>query len=831
MTIASDQQPETRVIAENIPTMMKDMPRWTCWRSVPNPDGRKPLKVPVNPRTGGNASSTSPETWSTFEEAWTMLERTPDLAGLMFALGEDVGIVGIDLDGCIYREEHEREDSLTTKATALVDEFNTYTEISPSGTGLKMFCLGKKPGHRCRKKEVCGGVELELYAKNRFFTVTGRRLDWTSHDVNLRQVELDGLYSELFPAKPAPQRARPAEGFAGEDAELVALAREAGNGSKFSRLYDKGDTRGYSDDKSAADLALVSLIAFWTGPDHDRIDRIFRGSALYREKWEREDYRRGTIQAALDDMTQFYGQRQARVTSAGSELPEIELGPDEHRVIDEVVQALASEPDLFQRGGALVRVVEVAEGTCGRPTISPVELATLRELITRNVALLKYDKKTQDLVPAHPPGWLVTGVHARGCWPGVRTLTAIAPAPVLRRDGSVVQTPGYDAGTGVLYAPNSEFPVIPDGANLDDASGAMERLLDLIRDFPFASEAHKAAWLAGLLTVVARHAFTGNAPIFLIDANTRGAGKTLLVQVAAHIALGHDVPVSTYSHDAVEMRKAITTMVMSGEQMVLLDNLAGAFGNDAIDRAVTSPRWRDRVLGGNMQVNLPMTTVIWSTGNNVTVHADTTRRTIHIRLDSPLERPEDRSNFAHRDLLAFVAKHRPSLYVDVVTILAAFVRAGCPLPDDLRALGSFEDWSRVVRGAVMWVGLPDPCSTRDGLEVVADAEKEMLTDLLEAIELYDPTGKGIVLATVMSELYPALGTPSSDPASVALRAAIEAATNCQSGKTPVTRQVGSRFKRFRDRVVGGRKLASVPGEKRAGGVVWRVVQQEVGGGE
>lgn len=813
--------PDPRVLIENIPPSIKAIDRWVVWRSVPDEDGGKPKKIPINPKTGQAASVSDHTTWTTFEEAFGYLRGNPDLAGLMFVLCECSRIVGIDLDNCVGEDL-----KVSKEATELIAEFDTYTEASPSGTGFKMLLWGEKPGSACRKKNVFGCSEIEIYEHARFWAITGNVVSGVSSDLEPRQEELEDLYAALFPPKPEPPSTNPGGGFSGDDNALLQKARDAANGGKFTRLYDAGDISEYGGDDSAADLALVSMLAFWTGPDPDRIDRLFRGSALMREKWDREDYRERTISTALDGMTEFFGQSPPRVSASGTPLPEVELGPDEYRVIDQVVESLAADQEVYQRGGVLVRVVHVTEGKSSRSVIVPLEPPTLREVITRNVVLLKFDKKAQDFVPAHPPGWLVTGVHARGTWPGIRTLAAIASAPVLRADGSVVQMPGYDAQTQVLYEPNVEFPVIPDEANLDDASAAMERLLDLVRDFPFASDAHRAAWLAGLLTLVARHAFIGNAPIFLIDANIRGAGKTLLVQVAGWIALGHDVPVSTYSHDPVEMRKALTTMVMAAEPMVLLDNLAGVFGNDAIDRAATSPRWRDRILGGNTQVNLPMTTVIWATGNNITLQADTTRRVIHIRLDSPLERPEDRANFVHRDLLAYVAKHRQSLYVDVVTILAAFVRAGCPLPDDLRALGSFENWSRVVRGAVIWVGLSDPCSTRDGLEVAADAEKEILTDLLDAMERYDPLGNGVVLATLMADLYPALGSPPADAASVAMRTAIETATNCPAGKPPAARQVGSRFKRLRDRVVGGRKLTSRPGEKRVGGVVWRVVKQD-----
>lgn len=828
-------EPDRRVMVDQIPESLRSMPRWVCWKYMPNPKGGKDKKLPIHPISGEAADSTDPKTWTTFEDAASALEGRQDLAGLMFALGPDVGVMGIDLDQCI-----DAAGTFTPEAKTLIETFDTYTEVSPSGTGVKIFLLGKKPGKDCRKKNVHGCHEIEIYEGKRFFTVTGRRLHEVSPEVEDRQVELDDLHAELFPPKSnhprkgnAGGRGSMGQGFTGEDGDLLDKARSAANGGVFTRLYDAGDTSAHDGDDSAADLALVSMLAFWAGPDADRIDRLFRGSGLMREKWDERrgqgTYGRQTIEKALEGKTDFYGGGTARVSATGAPLPDVELGPDEHRVIDEVVAAMAGDPDLYQRGGQLVRVIWVADGTDGHPTLREVEPPTLREFITRNVCLLKPDKKG-DWIPAHPPGWLVTGVQSRGEWPGVRTLTAISRSPVLRPDGSVVQIPGYDERTHVLYLPGGEFPIIHDDANLDDALDAMERILEVVRDFPFASAEHRSAWLAGLLTLAARHAFIGNAPMFLIDANVRGAGKTLLAQVAGRIALGCDVPVSTYSHEPGEMRKAFTAMVIAAEPMVLLDNLSGSFGNDVIDRAVTSQRWCDRVLSTNTQVDLPMTTVIWATGNNVTVQGDTTRRIVHIRLDSTLERPEDRGDFVHKDILAHVAQHRASLYADAITILAAFKRAGCPLPSDLRPFGSFEGWSRLVRGAVIWLGLPDPCSTRDGLEVAADTEKELLLDLLDALDAHDPNGEGVVVATLMTELYPGLNPPS-DATSVALRVAIEAVTNCLPGKVPTARQVGSRFKRLRDRVVGGRKLTSRPGEKRSGGVVWRVVWQEGSDGQ
>jgi hypothetical protein len=551
-----------------------------------------------------------------------------------------------------------------------------------------------------------------------------------------------------------------------------------------------------------------------------------------REKWDRDDYRRMTIDKALEGMTEFYSPRQIHLRDDGTELPKIVLDVDEHRVIREVIDALAADPDLYQRGGQLARVIWIADSTSPRPVIRPVEPPTLREAVTRNCMLGGWKETDEEwvFIACHPPPWTVAGIHARGDWPGIRTLSGIRRAPVLRPDGSIHQTPGWDEATGVLYLPGEQFPHISADIDINDASASIEALLELVAEFPFASAAHRSAFIAALLTMVARHAFVGNTPLFLVDANTRGAGKTLLAQVAGHIALGYDLPVATYAHDPTEMRKVITTMTLAGEPVVLLDNLNGIVGNEALDRALTGGRWWDRVLGVNKQVDLPMTTTLIATGNNIIIAADTARRTIHIRLETNLERPEDRSGFRCRDLLGHVRAHRAALYMHAITIVAAYLRAGCP-DVGLRPMGSFEGWSRVIRGAVVWLGYPDPFDTREDLELVADTGKESIAMLLEALALYDPEDKGIVVAEMLASVYAGgLTTLGHDAAVVALRTAIE--NLCPNGgKPPVARQVSAKFKAYRRRVVNGQMLDFDPSKKRSSGHVWRVVKAAKRGGE
>lgn len=506
----------------------------------------------------------------------------------------------------------------------------------------------------------------------------------------------------------------------------------------------------------------------------------------------------------------------------------IVIDSDEHRVVNETLDALQQDETIFQRGGALVRVVREHSSNAavrcadGAATITLLPQATLRERMTRYIDFTQFAQRKETVVElaVHPPTWLVAAVDSRGEYPGIRPLTAVSDVPVLRPDGTLCQEPGYDERTRVLYEPSEEFPHVPTDAGHDDAREALQELLEVVCDFQFESDDHKAAWVAALLTPLARFAFDGPAPLFLIDANVRGAGKGLLAQTIGQIVLGREMPVSSYAHDPEEMRKKITTIAIAGDRLVHLDNLEGAFGNDTLDRALTSTRWKDRVLGRNEQVDLPLVAVWYGTGNNVSVAADTTRRIIHIRLDVLEERPEDRSGFVHPELLTWVRSQRQRLLMRALTILVAYVNTERPT-HDLTPFGSFEGWSRLVREAVVWLGLPDPCNTRTRLVESADATADSLAQLMDAWATYDPHGEGVVVAHLLARLYSREGQLTDD-ASVVMRAALENLVGCPPGKTPTARQVGNKLRHHRRRVLGDRYLDINPKEQSRQGAVWRL---------
>lgn len=271
--------------ADQFPPDLFDYPNFVAWRVETR--GGKPTKVPVNPRTGRLALTNLASTWATFEEALPFARREGLGIGFVFSAADP--FAGIDLDDCI--EEEAR--LVKPWAWEIICALASYTEVSPSGLGAKIIVRATLPGGRRG-----WGKGHGMYDRCRFFTLTGTRFPSLPPTVEPRQSEIAALHAKLFPPPPPAQPgAAPIPIRNWSDAEIVQKAMSVANGVKFSRLW-LGDRGGYNSD-SEADAALCSMLAFWTGPDTDRIDQLFRSSQLYRDKWERASYRDKTITLAL----------------------------------------------------------------------------------------------------------------------------------------------------------------------------------------------------------------------------------------------------------------------------------------------------------------------------------------------------------------------------------------------------------------------------------------------------------------------------------------------------------------------------------------------------
>jgi putative DNA primase/helicase len=333
---------------------IRDLKQWVCWRYEER-DG-KPTKVPYGPLTREKADSTDPETWASYEEAVSS-HREHGYDGIGFVFTPEDELCGIDLDGCLDPETGEIEGW----AQDIIEELDSYAEISPRGTGVHVLVRGTLPPGRNRKGQ------FEAYDRARYFTVTGRHLAGTPRSIEGRQDQLERVLQRVF-GEPVSTNGHKtvAPEFASQlsDEEIIEKASTAANGEKFRRLL-AGDSSDYSS-PSEADQAFCSSVAFWTGPDPGQIDRLFRQSGLYREKWERRDYRERTIARALDGRTEFYrrGQTVKLKSPNGSDntnytdntisaklpdappFPVDAMPPPCRRFVHEAAESIGCQPDL-----------------------------------------------------------------------------------------------------------------------------------------------------------------------------------------------------------------------------------------------------------------------------------------------------------------------------------------------------------------------------------------------------------------------------------------------------------------------------------------------------
>jgi hypothetical protein len=521
-----------------------------------------------------------------------------------------------------------------------------------------------------------------------------------------------------------------------------------------------------------------------------------------------------------------------RVEQASARKPRIMLGPDEDRVADEAVVALARHPGVYQRGGALVYVVADQSPLRGvtRPAgasrIAPLPLPTLREYLS-GAAIFTTEGEDGPRV-VHVPTTCVQAVAARGQWKGLRALEGIVDCPMLRPDGSVITEPGYDPATGVIYTPSQNYPAVPEKPSLADARAAISLLADLFCDFPFRTPAHASAAIAALMTPLAVYAFAGPKPLFLFDANTAGAGKGKCVGIISEVVAGRPIAVMAPVEDDAEQRKRITALAIEGATLVLIDNIVGSLGGPSMDAALTATEWSDRILGSSTTVKLPLAITWYATGNNVSLIGDMQRRVLHVRLESPEANPEDRTGFRHEDVEGYARAHRAQLVVAALTVLRAFILAGRPR-HGLSPWGSFSGWSGLIRGAIVWAGLADPAETRQELRAEADFTAGALRGLIAGWpEVARRYGGHCTAAQALRELdrddRDAFGS-QRPVAYAALREALAELIATAPGKLPSTRQLGGALRMYKGRVVrcgdGATRALSLV-KKGEDGAVWCV---------
>ena len=269
-------------VFSSVPTEISSLHQWVCWRYTPvdSLGHKRWAKLPISPISGRPARSNDRNTWDHFPKAVEVCNRGGlDGIGFMFAASDPY--VGVDLDNC----RDPKTGRVNNWARECIRRLNTYTEVSPSGTGLKCIAIGTLPPGRRRSGNI------EIYETGRYFAITGHVVNGFGQ-ITPRPTELTELHRSLLGSPSASSASTPttvspksSPPLPVPDEEILSRARHARNGQKFQRLWN-GCLADAQDDHSVADLILCRILAFWCGPRPELIDRLFRCSRLHRPKWD-----------------------------------------------------------------------------------------------------------------------------------------------------------------------------------------------------------------------------------------------------------------------------------------------------------------------------------------------------------------------------------------------------------------------------------------------------------------------------------------------------------------------------------------------------------------
>lgn len=384
------------------------------------------------------------------------------------------------------------------------------------------------------------------------------------------------------------------------------------------------------------------------------------------------------------------------------------------RIADEAESYLIdARVPFYRRGNRLVRpVIDTAPASDDRETRVPrlaiIDDVYMRLTLARYIRWEKFDKRADDWLLTDPSKDIAATINARyGDW-AFPAVTGIIGTQTIRRDGSLLASPGYDARTGLILVDPPELPEIIAEPTRDDAEDALNLLHELLAEFPFTGTGSRAVALSALITPVVRAALE-TAPMHATTAPQAGTGKSYVFDIAAAIALGQPCPVIAAGKTEEEMEKRLGAALMAGMPLISIDNVNGELGGELLCQAVERPLVNPRILGKSEIGQVQNRQTFFATGNNLVLLDDMTRRAVVCSLDSDQERPELR-RFGTKPVHAVLEERGPYIAA-CLTIVRAYHSAG--QPERLTPLASFEDWSDTVRSALVWLGEDDPIETME----------------------------------------------------------------------------------------------------------------------
>jgi len=481
--------------------------------------------------------------------------------------------------------------------------------------------------------------------------------------------------------------------------------------------------------------------------------------------------------------------------------------------------------NLFRRGDAIAVLRHDREGQEGK--LVGVTVEYMQGVLAKAAEWKR--REDEELVPTKPGKDVCKNVITMGVWGDLAApaVTGITRSPVLRPDGTVQCSQGFDASTGLIYLGE------PWEVRRTPVAEAVALLQDLTCDVLWEDPAGFSAFVALVMTMVSRNALGefGAAPVFGLFAHNPGVGKSLLADIATVIATGKkQEPVSVGNPDA--MKTLLFSMAIEGSRTVFFDNVqtGSTFGNPVLESLVTQGTVKDRLYFTQTTASVKWETTIMVSGNNLSFGPDMLRRVIPIalRTEEGVE-PDQRSGFKRERLLEWALANRKELLDAVLSILMSFVEAGRPAAPG--RYGSFVAWYDLVAAACVWAGLHNPTNTRKALKESRSPEQEALESYLACTQrVFGVLVDGMLPRQVDTVSFSAADLTTAGAAgretTTYFNAMVDALAQLANVDTKAlgSRQVAAVLAKYRGVESSGLKLAMVGKHPVSRRTMWALVQ-------
>jgi len=489
--------------------------------------------------------------------------------------------------------------------------------------------------------------------------------------------------------------------------------------------------------------------------------------------------------------------------------------------------------DVLRRG-TLVRIPRLGDPDYAEPSRvgdddGPAKILTLRTpgqvsaLLSARFELYAVvgEERRRALFPAAAARELV---DAPDLVPSVRELAGVTHAPIVRADGSVLSTPGYDAATRLAYLPERGLVVapVPELPTSAQVAAAVDLLMFMLSGFRFLSDSDRANYLGALLTPLLRALAPPPYKLLALGAPMPGSGKTLLAELLRIVhgaVLRGEMPLGD------ELPKELTTILATTTApVVVFDNVTGVLRSSKLSALLTSGVYESRILGVNEQINVPNDRLWVVTGNNLALGGDLPRRTLSVTIDPGVPDPHMRSGFAIPDLRGWTRAHRGELLHALLVLVRSWHGVGRPVPAPVS--DNYETWRQTVGGILTHAGVPgdfDAPSTAPEAVGADDSEWAEFLAVIERVFGTDPWTAAELLSKVdpSSHYGSELGVAGFPIKLEDLPAELAEKMRGQTGPRALARPLGSWLRNRAGRWAGGR-CARPLGQDRNGIRSWRV---------